>query len=118
MTLPTDPSGAGTGREEPSASVALRHVVGWASMGAFLVFVFAMVTARGTLSTVAFLMGMCAPALTMIAHLNMTGCLTGPEKAVWRRQLWLGHRAVVAVWTYLLCGNLGSATRGLEGSSS
>ena len=103
-------------RPESPRSVRARRLVGWVSLASLPVSVIAAALGQSTLATIAALVVLCAPSLGMIAHLNFTGCLTRADKAVWRRQLWVGHQAFVATWTYLLSRDLPSATRDLEAS--
>jgi hypothetical protein len=64
-------------------------------------------------------LALCAvPALAMIIHLGISDELTPEEKALWRRELWFGHRAVVATWTYVLVQDLKAATRELSNERS
>lgn len=59
------------------------------------------------------LFGLGAPYLAMIAHLHFSNELSDPERTAWRRELWWGHRAIVAVWTYLLVKDLKQASTDL-----
>jgi hypothetical protein len=51
------------------------------------------------------------PLLIMIVHMAVTDDLSAVEKAVWRSELWVGHRALPAALTYLLVGDLKKATQ-------
>ena len=99
---------------ESSGSFRARRFVGWESLVSLPVGVIAAAVGQSTLAVIAALVVLCAPSLGMIAHLNFTSCLSRVEKAVWRSQLWVGHHAFVATWTYLLSRDLPSATRDLE----
>ena len=94
-------------------SVNLRRLVGWTGLVSLPLLVLSALTGREMLALIALFFGLCVPTLTMILHLNATRALSPADKAVWRRELWVGHRALVAVWTYLLSSDLAAATRGL-----
>jgi hypothetical protein len=55
-------------------------------------------------------LGLAGPYLAMIGHLNFSGELSVTEKSAWRRELWWGHRSIIAVWTYLLTKDLHSTS--------
>jgi hypothetical protein len=57
-------------------------------------------------ASLVFLSGFLVPVAFFIFHLNLTTELTVPEKAVWRRDLWIGWRAAAAMWSYLLASDL------------
>ncbi len=93
--------------------MGVRRVVGWAGLVSLPLLAWAFLTGRGAAAAVFLVAGLCLPALTMLLHLGLTRTLSPSEKAIWRRELWIGHRALVAVWQYLLSRDLGEATRSL-----
>jgi hypothetical protein len=54
------------------------------------------------------------PWLAFIGHLHLTNVLSSEEKAVWRRELWWGHRSIIAIWAYLLASDLHERTKGFR----
>ena len=98
---------------ETSLSIRLRQAMGWACLISFPVAVVAALTGQAVLFTIILIAGYCMPLLFMIAHLNITSCLSNEQEAVWRRELWWGFRGLAALWTYLLSTDLKAATAGL-----
>jgi hypothetical protein len=85
-------------------------MAGWISIVAIPVAIVAALTDQSALLMAALFAGCGLPFLVMILHLNLTRRLTTDEKNVWRAELWMGHRALIAAWTYLLSSDLGAAT--------
>jgi hypothetical protein len=54
--------------------------------------------------------GLAGPYVAMIGHLSLSRELSPAERVPWRRELWWGHRSIVAVWTYLLAKDLHQAS--------
>lgn len=96
----------------PSPSASWRRVVAAVcSAGLPLAVAGALVDSLRPVAWPMVLLALAGPYLVMIGHLSLSRELSPAEKSLWRRELWWGHRSIVAVWTYLLTRDLHEASR-------
>ena len=103
------------GNVESHTSRTFRRVAGLSGIAALLVAITAGALGFRTVATYSFALFLAVPWLAFTGHLNVTGCLTEDEKAVWRNELsirWNRSRALIALWAYLFAHDLSSRTRG------
>jgi hypothetical protein len=97
---------------ETPASRAGRYVAGVLGIVALGMALLAGSVGYWTLASWAFVVFLAVPWLTFLAHLAATRCLSADEKRVWRSELRVSHRAIVALWSYLFAADLRKRTAG------
>jgi hypothetical protein len=75
--------------------------------------VMALVESRPGVAGALLLVSIAGPYAVTLGHLTLARELSPVEKRHWLPELAWGHRSIVAVWTYLLTGDLHSASREL-----
>ena len=97
---------------ESGASKKVRHTVGVIGIAGLVLAVVAGALGYSLVAGIGLLVFLNVPWLTVIAHLAATSCLSGDEKRVWRAELWVSYRSIVALWSYLFASDLRARTKG------